>query len=321
MSGARQVFATAFNTYPRPIPTPVANLRPAQETCEQCHWPRKFHGDQFKVITHFASDEKNTPRQVRLLIRTGGGDPATGIATGIHWHMNIGNEVSYAVTDPKHQKIEWVQVKNLQTGATTTYKAQDSDKTDAQLAAAPKRVMDCVGCHNRPTHIYVPPDRSVDQALLAGRLDPTMPFIKQQAVAALTVEYKTTPEAMQGIERTLQEFYTRYPQVQAATVNNAVTEVKRIFGVSRFPEMNVDWRTHPDNIGHFYFNGCFRCHDGQHVTAQGKVLTNDCNVCHIVLNQESGTAQAQVAGVKFDHPGGDLPEGVKCSDCHTGGAQ
>jgi nitrate/TMAO reductase-like tetraheme cytochrome c subunit len=319
LSGARQVFATAFNTYPRPIPTPVANLRPAQETCEQCHWPRKFIGDQFKVITHFGTDEKNTPRQVRLLIKTGGGDPSTGIATGIHWHMNIGNEVTYAVTDPKHQKIDWVQVRNLQTGATTTYKAQDTDKTDAQLTSAPRRRMDCIECHNRPTHIYVPPDRSVDQALLAARLDPTMPFVKQQAVTALTGDYKTTPDAMQGIERTFREFYTKYPQVQAATVNNAVAEIQRIYKSSIFPEMKVDWRTHADNIGHFYYAGCFRCHDGQHISATGKAISNDCNVCHVVLNQEAGSAQTSISGVKFEHPGGELPEGVKCMDCHSGG--
>ena len=94
-SGARQVFAAAFNTYPRPIPTPVHNLRPAQDTCEQCHWPRKFYGAQLKVFTHYSSDEKNTPRQVRLLIKTGGGDPATGAPEGIHWHMNIANQIDY----------------------------------------------------------------------------------------------------------------------------------------------------------------------------------------------------------------------------------
>jgi len=62
LSGARQVYATVFNRFPRPIPTPVENLRPAQETCEQCHWPRKFYGAQLKVITHYGYDEKNTPR-------------------------------------------------------------------------------------------------------------------------------------------------------------------------------------------------------------------------------------------------------------------
>jgi nitrate/TMAO reductase-like tetraheme cytochrome c subunit len=320
LSGARQVYAVMFNKFPRPIPTPIENLRPAQETCEQCHWPRKFHGDQFKVITHFGSDEKNTPRQIRLLIKTGGGDPSTGIATGIHWHMNIGNEVTYDVTDPKHEKIDWVQVRNLQTGATTKYKANDAAETDAQLAAAPKRRMDCIDCHNRPTHIYVPPDRSVDQSLVAGRLDPTMPFIKQQATTALAGDYKSTSEAMQGIERSLRDFYAKYPAVQPATLNNAVREVQRVYSSTIFPEMKVDWRTHPDNIGHFYFPGCFRCHDGQHTTADGKVLSNDCTICHSFVGQETGSARTYVASQKFEHPGGELPEGVKCMDCHSGGA-
>jgi nitrate/TMAO reductase-like tetraheme cytochrome c subunit len=318
LSGARQVFATVLNTYPRPIPTPVANLRPAQETCEQCHWPRKFIGDQFKIITHFGTDEKNMPHQIRLLIKTGGGDPATGIATGIHWHMNIGSEVTYAATDPHHQKIDWVQVKDRQTGATTVFKAQDTDKTDAQLAAAPKRVVDCIECHNRPTHIYVSPDRSVDQALLARRLDPSIPFIKQQAVNALTGDYKTTPEAMQGIDHSLRDFYSKYPQLQGAALENAIAEVQRIYKNSIFPEMKVDWRTHPDNIGHFYYAGCFRCHDGQHVSASGQTISNDCTVCHTILNQETGSAQTNITGVAFDHPGGELPSGIKCMDCHTG---
>jgi nitrate/TMAO reductase-like tetraheme cytochrome c subunit len=319
LSGARQVYAAIFKTYPRPIPTPVANLRPAPETCEECHWPRKFYGDQFKVITHFGYDEKSTPQQVRLLIKTGGGDPLSGVPTGIHWHMNIGNEVTYAVTDPKRLKIDWVQVKNRETGQTTVYKARDAAESDAQLAAAPKRRMDCIDCHNRPTHIYVAPDRSVDQSLLAARLDPTMPFIKQQAVTALTGDYRDTAAAEQGIGRTLREFYAKYPAVQAATVNNAIREVQRIYSTTIFPEMKVDWRTHPDNIGHYYFPGCFRCHDGQHVSSAGKTVPNSCDVCHFIVGQESGNAQIAISSRAFNHPGGELPEGIKCMDCHSGG--
>jgi len=319
LSGARQVYAAAFNTFPRPIPTPVANLRPAQETCEQCHWPRRFVGDQLKTITHFGTDEKNTPRQVRLVIKTGGGDPERGMAAGIHWHMNIGSEVEFAVTDPRYQKIDWVQVRDRKTGAVTRYKAQDTDKSEAQLAAAPRRIMDCVACHNRPTHIYVPPDRSVDQSLLAGRLDPAMPFIKAQAVTALTADYPTTPKAVEGIDKALRAFYADKPQVPPAKLNTTVAEVQRIYSSTMFPEMKVDWRTHPDNIGHFYFTGCFRCHDGQHVSPAGKVLSQSCTICHTILDQETGVARASLKGVDFKHPGGDLPEGVKCADCHTGG--
>ena len=65
LSGVGQVFAVTFNTYPRPIPTPVHNLRPARETCEACHWPQKYGEDRLRVIHKFADDETNTPDQDR----------------------------------------------------------------------------------------------------------------------------------------------------------------------------------------------------------------------------------------------------------------
>jgi nitrate/TMAO reductase-like tetraheme cytochrome c subunit len=322
LSGAYQIYAATFNKYPKPIPSPVENLRPAQETCEQCHWPRKFHGSQFKVITHFGSDEKNTPRQIRMLVKTGGGDPSVGVASGIHWHMNIANKVEYIATDPKRQNIPYVRVEDQQ-GHVTEYVSKDSKLTPEQIAAAPKRRMDCVDCHNRPTHIYVPPDRSVDEALLAKRLDVTMPFMKQQAVTALTTEYKTPDEAMKGIDRSLSDFYKAKPEVDNARVQSAVKEVQRIYNNTIFPEMKVDWRVHNNNIGHFYYPGCFRCHDENHVSKDGKkTVTKDCNVCHTLLGQEEGPGApaGTVLATEFKHPVdiGDL-KSVSCSDCHNGG--
>lgn len=321
MSGAYQIYAATFNKYPRPIPSPVENLRPAQETCEQCHWPGKFHGSQFKVITHFGSDEQNTPRQIRLLVKTGGGDPAVGIASGIHWHMNIANKITYIATDPKRQQIPWIRVEDQQ-GHVTEYMSKDANLTPQQIAASPKRQMDCVDCHNRPSHIYVPPDRSVDEALLAKRLDVTMPFVKQQAVTALAAEYKTNEDAMKGIDRTLSDFYKDKAQIDNARVQAAVKEVQKIYSNTIFPEMKVDWRVHNNNIGHLYYPGCFRCHDENHVSKQGKTVTKDCNVCHTILGQEggSGALLGGVANVTFQHPVdiGDL-KAVQCSDCHNGG--
>jgi len=324
LSGARQVFATAFNTYPRPIPTPVHNLRPAQETCEQCHWPRKFYGAQLKVFTHYASDEKNTVRVVRMLIKTGGGDPTTGAPSGIHWHMNIGNEISYISTDDKRQVIPYIHVKDLQ-GRVTEYVSDDSKLTKEQIAAMPKRRMDCVDCHNRPTHIYVAPETSVDQSMLARRLDAGLPFLKQTAMAALTASYKTTGEAMQGIATQVHGFYaTKYPDLEKSKtleIQNAVTELQRIYKNTTFPEMKLDWRTHNNNIGHFYFPGCFRCHDGNHKSADGKVISKDCNICHTVLSQQQGEDKPLASeGMPFQHPV-DLRDltAVSCSDCHTGG--
>ncbi len=293
LSGSRQVFATIFHTFPRPIPSPVKNLRPAQETCEQCHWPKKFYGGQMKVFNHFANDEKNTLHQVRLLIKTGGGDPATGAPEGIHWHMNIGNKIDYVAADEKRQIIPYIRVEDLQ-GRVTEYYAKDSTLSKDQIARADKHHMDCVDCHNRPTHIYVPPDLSVDQAMLARRIDASLPFIKQQAVTVLTATYNTTDEAVRGIASGIQGYYeSKYPDVaktKQLEIRNAVTEVQDIFRRTTFPEMKLNWQTHPNNLGHYYYNGCFRCHDGQHVSPDGKVVGKDCNQCHTLMSESEGPA-------------------------------
>jgi nitrate/TMAO reductase-like tetraheme cytochrome c subunit len=324
LSGARQVIAVTFNTFPRPIPTPVHNLRPAPETCEECHWPRRFYGAQLKVFTHYAEDEKNTPRQIRMLLKTGGGDPSTGSPSGIHWHMNISNEITYIATDEKRQVIPYIRAKDMQ-GRITEYMAKDSPLTPQQIEKMPKRRMDCVDCHNRPTHIYVPPDRAVDDSLFAGRLDTSLPFLKQQAVTVLTNTYPTTEAAMEGIATDLHKFYlTKYPDIDKnnqSGIRSAIAEVQRIYRSTTFPEMKLDWKTHPNNIGHFYFTGCFRCHDGQHVSSDGRAIRKDCDICHSILEQQEGaTRLISSEGVPFKHPVdiGDLSQ-VSCSDCHTGG--
>ena len=325
LSGTRQVFAAMFNTFPRPIPTPVHNLRPAQETCEECHWPNKFYGAQLKVFTHSASDEKNTPRQIRMLIKTGGGDPATGAPEGIHWHMNIANEIDYVAADDQRQIIPYIHVKDMR-GRVTEYYAQDSTLSKEQVAKARRHRMDCVDCHNRPTHIYVSPDQAVDQALLARKLDASLPYIKQQAVAALTGKYDTTETALQAIAHDIDGFYeSKYPDVaknKQLEIRNAIEEVQQVFRRTTFPEMKLNWQTHPNNLGHFYFNGCFRCHDGQHVSAEGRVVSKDCTICHTLVGQEEGgTSIAAAPKLSFQHPVdlGDLTQ-VNCSDCHNGGS-
>jgi hypothetical protein len=324
LSGAYQLYAVAFNKFPRPIPTPVANLRPAQETCEQCHWPKKFWGAQLKVFMHYGNDEKNTPRQIRMLIKTGGGDASTGQPSGIHWHMNIANEISYIATDSQRQVIPWVQAKDRNTGQTTVYSVKDVSQSD--LAKGTERRMDCVDCHDRPSHVFVPPDLSVDNALAAGLIDSSLPFIKQQAVTLLTGTYSNTERAKATIDTELQKYYQeKYPEIwnsRQGAVRAAIAETQRIFETTIFPEMKVDWRVHPNNIGHFYYVGCFRCHDGNHVSADGKVISKNCDSCHTMLSEvESGKSMmGSTQGVAFQHPVdiGDLAA-VNCADCHTGG--
>jgi hypothetical protein len=231
--------------------------------------------------------------------------------------------VTFAYSDEHRQQIPWVRMEDRE-GHVTIYKSKGADLSDAQIAKLPTHQMDCIDCHSRPSHVYVPPDRSVDDALLGGKIDPTLPSIKSIAVQALTKEYKTTPEALQGIARDIDDAYKAKPEIynqRKAAVAQAISATQDIFGKTIFPEMKVDWRTHPNNIGHFYYPGCFRCHDGDHASSDGKVVRKDCDICHAVLEQQEGASNpVNMAGAGFKHPVdiGDL-KAVNCTDCHTGG--
>jgi hypothetical protein len=319
LSGAYQLYSVSFNKYPRPITTPVHNLRPAPETCEQCHWPEKFFGAQLKVFNHYAYDEKNTHRQTRMLLNVGGGSPTTGQVAGIHWHMNIANTIDYVSTDHQRQVIPWVRIKD-RNGNVVEYHDRRRRLTQQEIDSAGKRRMDCVDCHNRPAHVYLPPDAALDQSFAAGRLDPSLPFLKREAVAALNKSYATEDEAVRSIASTLDGFYkSNYSQLYAQkndAINGAVNETQRIFKTYFFPEMKTNWATHPNNIGHLYSSGCFRCHDGEHVSDSGKVIRNDCNICHTVIyDSVNPAASVRIAG--FQHPVdlGGLSD-RKCETCH-----
>jgi hypothetical protein len=319
LSGAYQLYSVTFNKFSRPITTPVHNLRPAPETCEQCHWPEKFFGAQLKTFNHYAYDENNSLRQTRMLINVGGGSPTTGQVAGIHWHMNIGNEVTYISTDNQRQVIPWVQIKDRE-GNVTEYYDRVRPLSPDQIAAASKRRMDCVDCHNRPAHVYLPPDAAVDQAFAAGKLDPSLPFLKREAIASLTQPYTTEDEAVNAIATRLDTFYRAKSDVYSEkgdSVRNAISEVQRLYKTYFFPEMKTNWETHPNNIGHLYFSGCFRCHDGEHVSNTGKVITSDCNVCHTVIYDSARPPAENAASGSFRHPVdlGGLAD-RKCETCH-----
>ena len=165
----------------------------------------------------------------------------------------------------------------------------------------------------------------MDRGISAGSIDIGLPFIKAQGVEALTAEYKTHDEANKAIAEKISKFYAdKYPQIastKADSIKNAVTELQRIYDTTFFPTMKVNWKTHPNNIGHMYYPGCFRCHDGNHVSKDGRVISKDCNSCHTLLGQEEGAAQlTQMQSQSFKHPVdiGDLTA-VNCADCHTGG--
>jgi len=319
MSGARQLLALVRGNYSRPIETPVHNMRPADQTCEQCHWPSKFHGAQLKTFNHYAYDEQNSLRQTRMLINVGGGDPSSGPVAGIHWHMNLGNQIMFVANDKQRQVIPWIRVQD-RNGNVTEYYDRARRLSPEQIASAEKRRMDCIDCHNRPAHAYLPPDVAVDQSFSAGRLDPALPFLKRQTVEVLNKPYATEQEALNTIASGLDAFYrTNYNQIysqRSDSIKSAIGETQRIFKTYFFPEMKTDWSTHPNNIGHLYSSGCFRCHDGEHVSDTGKVIRNDCNICHAVLSDSARPATMPTT-INFQHPVdlGGLSD-RKCETCH-----
>ena len=319
LSGSYQVYATLFDKYPRPIPTPVKNLRPAQETCEQCHWPQKFYGAVEKLRTHFKYDETNSAWTVALLLRVGGGDAAHGPVGGIHWHMNVGNQVEYIATDEARQVIPWVRITDQQ-GHVTVYEAKEGKLKPQQITNASIRRVDCIDCHNRPTHIFRSPDELVDTAMALGRIDPALPSVKKTAVDALAADYPTTADALQKIADSVTK---KYAAAKPETVQRAIDELQRIYQANFFPEMKSRWKVYPNNIGHYEWPGCFRCHDGQHVSPEGKMISADCTSCHTIIAQGSGTDVKTLSaqGFEFQHPSeelGDAWKGQKCSDCHNG---
>lgn len=283
VSGVRQVLAVAFNTYPRPIPAPIRDLRPARETCETCHWPEKFYGDQTVTKVRFLPDEANTEQRSTMTIKTGGGGKEQGLPSGIHWHMNIKNQIEYIAADQERQQIPWVRLQDPE-GKVIIYSSKDFPLTPAQADQAEKRVMDCMDCHNRPTHNFRTPDEYIDSAINAERIDRSLPYVKREAVRALSQSYPDMETASKAISEALTSFYREnYPQVYAsrsASIEAAVNEVQQAYANIVFPHMNVNWKTYADNIGHRASPGCFRCHDGKHVSPDGTVIRRECGTCH-----------------------------------------
>ena len=238
------MFAVIFNTYERPIPWPVQNLRPALETCEQCHWPAKFHGDQIVAYHQYADDEKNSDTVTTLAVHVGGGDAQLGIAHGIHWHMNVANTIEYIATDDKRQNIPYVWLKD-RFGNVREYVVGGT--TTQELAKGQRRRMDC---HNRPSHkIAQTADEAVNDAMALNEIPRTLPCAHQQAVKALSVSYTSYPAAHAGISQSIDAFYHRQLkdayESRRREVQQAIQATKNIFHGNVFPVMKVTFGTYP----------------------------------------------------------------------------
>ena len=284
LSGLRQVFAVTFKTYSRPIPSPVKYLRPARETCEVCHWPQRFTGDKFLVKTNYTEDEKNTPLTTALVLKVGG--RTWQGAVGIHGrHLDEGSRIRY-ISDESRQVIPVVYYTDDK-GKTIEFISSDTKLSKADMEKSEKRAMDCIDCHNRPTHEFELPANAVDLRMSRGLISPDLPYIRKKAVELLKADYSDRDAANSKIVEGIKSYYrTTYPEVyntKRALVEQAADSVAGIYLRNIFPEMKVTWGVHPNNLGHNDFPGCFRCHDGSHTSADGQTISNDCTACHNLL--------------------------------------
>jgi hypothetical protein len=285
LSGLWQVVSVSFDLYQRPIPTPVAELRPARGTCEECHWPSKFLGDSLRVTTVYSEDEKNTPKQTVVLLHVGGGHTVAGPRSGIHAHVAPGVLMRY-LADPKREKISTVELSYE--GQTTVFRSPDSPK-DLPPATG-WRQMDCIDCHNRASHRFRLPGPEMDAAMFNGRIDPALPWVKREGMKALKVEYPSHEAARAGIEKQILDFYRTLDAAawpgREAKVKEAAGELGNIWGWNVWPSMKITWGTYASLAGHEQAPGCFRCHDGEHRSESGKVISQDCGLCHSLLAVE-----------------------------------
>lgn len=294
INGLKQVWGVLAGTYDRPIPTPVEHLRPSRDTCEECHWPEKFTGSKLVVLPHFMPDKTNTPAYNVLRLRVGGRDPKTQKYEGIHWHVSVATEVRYEVLDPARSKVGRITV--VEGGKVVSEYLPPAK--DRGLPVLSQRTMDCVDCHNRPTHVFDEnANAAVDRAMFAGQLDPTVPYLVKVARAVLErpdLAGAGSDAAALGRFRTAlaETFQTTYPEVKPApeVLDQAARTLAELYEHNVYPKMNVSWGTYRSRLGHKHDGekaeevGCFRCHDGEHekITPSGKkqTLSHSCELCH-----------------------------------------
>jgi hypothetical protein len=326
LDGTRQLFRTALDTYERPIETPVHNLRPAQETCEGCHWPQQFWGNKFTTRTYYKTDEQNSAYTISLLVKVGGGNPRTGKLEGIHWHMLGSNKVEYVASDFKRQTIPWVRV-TAPDGAQKVYMTPGAEMPDTTNPETEIRKFDCMDCHNRPSHKFLAPATALNLALSTRMMSPTLPYVRQVGLDLLNASYENRKQAQAAIDTGLLTYYqTNYPDIAAshtADIAKSTQTLKTIYAENFFPEMKTDYRARETNLSHFVNDGCFRCHAGNMVSAEGDTISSACNTCHLIVAQGPSEDLSQLAssitGMDFQHPEdvGDAWKEAKCTDCHT----
>jgi hypothetical protein len=314
-----------LNNYQRPLRS--VTMRPANESCEKCHWPPAFHGDRVRELKGFRPDEANTEKDTYLILKTGGGKREEGLGYGIHWH--ISNPVEYIAVDENKQDIRWIKT-TLPNGRTVEYNDVLNPLSPEEIAKAKKKTMDCVDCHNRVGHPFPSPETLIDQALADGQLSKGLPFVKEEMLRLLTAEYTSREEALAAVEQVKGRYTATYPEVAAqypAEIDQAEQVAKGLVSRLVFQEPGVTWRDFYDNGKHKNFAGCFRCHDGKHLASDGESIRLQCNICHSVpVTVSGGSRPPEMPIATVQEPPSHLETNFvadhrfqaneACADCH-----
>ncbi|NLT43602.1 MAG: hypothetical protein GXX93_13080 [Anaerolineae bacterium] len=330
LTNARYVVIYPFRIYERPLETPRSTLRPAEDVCGQCHMDGFYYEPKLVTSNQYGTDADNTLTQVRFLMKTGGGAVDTpGVGIGAHWHVE--NPVTYIAADEGAQEIQWV--KATVDGEVKEYFAGETGLTAAQISAAEQDELDCMDCHNRSQHRIPPTAEAIDKAMDSGLIPADLPYVKSVAMEVLETRYETREEGNQAMAAVADRYQSDYPDVYAARTDDvkaAVAGLTTLFQQTHFPYMRQYWDTYPDNVGHTYTPGCMRCHDGDHMTADGEAIRAECNLCHSI--PQVATGGAALSAVRADV--GERPEShegslwiaehqykfdMSCEMCHTVG--
>lgn len=293
VNGTRQLAQIVLGTYPEPVPPPDHDHLPAaDDTCGHCHDVGRDALAVLKTRTQFAEDEANTRQFVGLMVRPGGGD-VFDVDRSVHWHVL--RTVTYRSEDPRRTTIDYVTAVTPD-GEVLEFIAQDKISVaedvqpdiDALKAAGTEHTMSCYDCHNRVGHAIANPRNEVDYLLSTGRIDPTLPFIKREAMRVLWAGFPDDAAADVAADAIAGFYELNYPAVarsKGAQIATAIDEIKVLYRLTSTPEMRVSAKTYPDHLGHMDFPGCFRCHSGGHFLVKDGVVTtrtipSTCDACH-----------------------------------------
>jgi len=325
LSGLQQVYAVATKTYPSPIETPLHDLRPARETCEKCHWPQKFYARNLQTNRYYLADSLNSEWDIILQMKIGPEITELGFAEGIHWHINPDVNIEYISENDMRELISYVKYTNKATGEVTVYRNPDIEISDSIISASLPRTMDCIDCHNRPSHKYSSPPVYFDKAMLTNEVSQEIPFIKRTAMGILRNTFTDKDTALMQIREGIINYYksdfSGYFEKNHPKIDQTVASMQKAFSQNSFPGMKVNYDIYPNHIGHLESEGCFRCHNDSFTSDNGRKITRDCNICHTIIGQGKQDLMQFTnirEALEFQHPVdiGTAWKEANCSECH-----